>query len=96
MIFGRIKIINSVYITLYVTQSGSFIMSIVAAALAPHPPHLVYADNPPQNEPTSTGGWEGLRWGYERLRKRWDQLDFDVIVLGHWIFDLIVLGIDLI
>ena len=61
-------------------------MSIVAAALAPHPPHLVYADNPPQNEPTSTGGWEGLRWGYERLRKRWDQLDFDVIVVHspHW------------
>ena len=61
-------------------------MSIVAAALAPHPPHLVYADNPPQNEPTSTGGWEGLRWGYERLRKRWDQLDFDVIIVHspHW------------
>ena len=52
-------------------------MSIVAGALVPHPPHLVYADNPPQNEPTSTGGWEGLRWGYERLRRRWDHLDFD-------------------
>ena len=23
---------------------------IVAGCLAPHPPHLVYADNPPQNE----------------------------------------------
>ena len=41
-------------------------MSIVAAAW--HlTPTSVYADNPPQNEPTSTGGWEGLRWGYERL-----------------------------
>jgi 2-aminophenol/2-amino-5-chlorophenol 1,6-dioxygenase beta subunit len=59
---------------------------IVLGALAPHPPHLVYADNPPQNEPTSEGGWEVLRWGYERLRKTLDQLDFDVIVVHspHW------------
>ena len=42
---------------------------IVAGVLAPHPPHLVYADNPRQNEPRSEGGWEGLRWAYERLRK---------------------------
>ena len=41
---------------------------IVMGALAPHPPHLVYAENPPQNEATSEGGWEELRWGYERLR----------------------------
>ena len=34
---------------------------IVAGLLAPHPPHLVYAENPPQNEPTSEGGWEQLR-----------------------------------
>jgi len=59
---------------------------IVAGALAPHPPHLVYAENPPQNEPTSEGGWETLRWGYQRLRKKWDQLDYDVIVVHspHW------------
>ena len=31
---------------------------IVMGALAPHPPHLVYAENPPQNEPTAEGGWE--------------------------------------
>ena len=31
---------------------------IVAGALAPHPPHLVYAQNPPQNEPRSEGGWK--------------------------------------
>ncbi len=42
---------------------------IIAGVLAPHPPHLVYADNPPQNEPRSEGGWDQLRWGYERLRK---------------------------
>ena len=33
---------------------------IVMGALAPHPPHLVYAENPPQNEATSEGGWEEL------------------------------------
>ena len=42
---------------------------IVAGCLAPHPPHLVYAENPEQNEPVSEGGWEQLRWGYERLRE---------------------------
>ena len=42
---------------------------IVAGCLAPHPPHLVYAENPPQNEPIAEGGWEQLRWGYERLRE---------------------------
>lgn len=42
---------------------------IVAGCLAPHPPHLVYAENPPQNEPVAEGGWEQLRWGYERLRE---------------------------
>jgi 2-aminophenol/2-amino-5-chlorophenol 1,6-dioxygenase beta subunit len=30
---------------------------IVAGYLAPHPPHLIYAENPPQNEPRSRGGW---------------------------------------
>ncbi len=43
--------------------------AILAGVLAPHPPHLVYADNPPQNEPYAECGWEELRWGYERLRK---------------------------
>lgn len=59
---------------------------IVAAALAPHPPHLVYAENPPQNEPRAEGGWEGLRWGYERLRKDLARVDHDVLVVlsPHW------------
>ena len=61
-------------------------MSIVAGALAPHPPHLVYAENPPQNEPRSECGWENLRWGYERMRKDFDALELDVIVVlsPHW------------
>lgn len=59
---------------------------IVAAALTPHPPHLVYAENPPQNEPNSTGGWEGLRNGYRKLRESWKELEFDVIIVHspHW------------
>ena len=58
--------------------------SIVGGVIAPHPPHLVYAENPPQNEAHSEGGWEVLRWGYERLRA--DLPDFDVMVLlsPHW------------
>ncbi len=60
--------------------------SIVAGVLAPHPPHLVYADNPPQNEPVAECGWETLRWGYERLRKDLDRLEFDTLVVlsPHW------------
>lgn len=61
---------------------------IVAGYLAPHPPHLVYADNPPQNEPRSKGGWEGLRWAYDELRKKLKkELKPDVIVVHapHWI-----------
>ena len=60
--------------------------SIVAGALAPHPPHLVYAENPPQNEPKAECGWEMLRWGYERMRKDLDALDYDCIVVlsPHW------------
>jgi 2-aminophenol/2-amino-5-chlorophenol 1,6-dioxygenase subunit beta len=59
---------------------------IVAGALAPHPPHLVYADNPEQNEPRAECGWETLRWGYERLRRDLDALDYDVLVVmsPHW------------
>src|SRR5690606_31676252 len=50
------------------------------------PPHLVYAENPPQNEPRSEGGWETLRWGYERLRKLVEEKNIDVIVVHspHW------------
>lgn len=59
---------------------------IVAGALAPHPPHLVYGDNPKQNEAKSEGGWEVLRWGYERLRKDLEKTDYDVLVVlsPHW------------
>ncbi len=59
---------------------------IVAAALAPHPPHLVYAANPPQNEPKSECGWENLRWAYERLENNLKKIDFDTIVImtPHW------------
>ena len=59
---------------------------IVAGALAPHPPHLVYAANPPQNEPRSECGWEMLRWGYEKLSADIAALKPDVFVLlsPHW------------
>ena len=59
---------------------------IVAGALAPHPPHIVYAENPPQNEPKAECGWETIRWGYERLRKSLDKLDYDVLIVHspHW------------
>ncbi|MGE3973629.1 MAG: tRNA U-34 5-methylaminomethyl-2-thiouridine biosynthesis protein [Bdellovibrionales bacterium] len=59
---------------------------IVAGVLAPHPPHLVYAENPPQNEPKSECGWEELRWGYERCRKTINASDYDVIIVHtpHW------------
>ena len=59
---------------------------IVAGILAPHPPHLVYAENPPQNEPRSEGGWDVLRWGYERLRKNLKAKKPDVYIVHspHW------------
>ena len=59
---------------------------IVAGCLAPHPPHLVYAENPPQNEPKAECGWESLRWAYERLRKSLAQIDYDVLIVHspHW------------
>lgn len=59
---------------------------IVAGALAPHPPHLVYAENPVQNEPKAECGWETLRWGYERLRDTLKRTPHDVIVVmsPHW------------
>jgi 2-aminophenol/2-amino-5-chlorophenol 1,6-dioxygenase subunit beta len=60
--------------------------SIVYGALAPHPPHLVYAENPPQNEPRAECGWEELRWGYERMRKELARLQYDTLVVlsPHW------------
>lgn len=59
---------------------------IVAGCLAPHPPHLVYAENPPQNEPKAECGWENLRWAYERLRKSLSTIDYDVLIVHspHW------------
>jgi 2-aminophenol/2-amino-5-chlorophenol 1,6-dioxygenase subunit beta len=60
--------------------------SIVAGVLAPHPPHLVYAENPPQNEPKAECGWEELRWGYERLRRSLADREYDVLIVHspHW------------
>lgn len=59
---------------------------IVAGALAPHPPHLVYAENPPQNEPKAECGWETLRWGYESLRANLAKIDYDAVMIlsPHW------------
>ncbi|OGT82776.1 MAG: tRNA U-34 5-methylaminomethyl-2-thiouridine biosynthesis protein [Gammaproteobacteria bacterium RIFCSPLOWO2_02_FULL_61_13] len=61
--------------------------SIVAGFLAPHPPHLVYGENPPQNEPRSKGGWEQLRWAYERARTSLEELKPDVLLVHspHWV-----------
>lgn len=60
---------------------------IVAGFLAPHPPHLVYGENPPQNEPKSQCGWEQLRWAYERARQSIESLRPDVLLVHspHWI-----------
>ena len=59
---------------------------IVAGVLAPHPPHLVYAENPPQNEPEADCGWEVLRWGYAACRKNIERLRPDVLLVHspHW------------
>lgn len=60
--------------------------SIIAGFLAPHPPHLVYGENPPQNRVRSQGGWEVLRWAYEGCRKTLERLKPDVILVHspHW------------
>ena len=60
---------------------------ILAGFLAPHPPHLVYGENPPQNEPRSKGGWEPLRWAYERARKNLEEYKPDVLLVHspHWV-----------
>jgi 2-aminophenol/2-amino-5-chlorophenol 1,6-dioxygenase beta subunit len=59
---------------------------IVAGVLAPHPPHLVYGENPVQNEPKSECGWEELRWAYERCRKSVLATKPDVLLVHspHW------------
>jgi 2-aminophenol/2-amino-5-chlorophenol 1,6-dioxygenase subunit beta len=74
-----------------VPSSGSppgIAAGIVAGYLAPHPPHLIYAENPPQNEPRSQGGWDVLRWGYEELRRRMsarERPDVLIVHAPHWI-----------
>ena len=47
---------------------------------------MVYAENPEQNEPVAEGGWEQLRWGYERLRESLSEIEYDAIVIlsPHW------------
>jgi 2-aminophenol/2-amino-5-chlorophenol 1,6-dioxygenase beta subunit len=59
---------------------------IIAGVLAPHPPHLVYAENPERNEPHAECGWENLRWGYERCRKNILAKKPDVLIVHspHW------------
>ncbi len=59
---------------------------IIAGFLAPHPPHLVYGENPPQNRVKSQGGWEPLRWAYEHCRESIQRLKPDVILVHspHW------------
>tara|TARA_B100001123_G_scaffold437711_1_gene570576 strand:+ start:2598 stop:3503 length:906 start_codon:yes stop_codon:yes gene_type:complete len=59
---------------------------VVLGCLAPHPPHVVYAENPEQNEPFSEGGWEALRWGYNMLARKLKEIDYDCIVVltPHW------------
>ena len=54
---------------------------IIASFLAPHPPHLVFGENPERNEPRSSGGWEMLRWAYEDCRARIRGLRPDVILV---------------
>jgi 2-aminophenol/2-amino-5-chlorophenol 1,6-dioxygenase beta subunit len=59
---------------------------ILGGWLAPHPPHLVYGENPPQNEPRSRGGWESLRWAYDACRAKLKAQKPDVILVHspHW------------
>lgn len=59
---------------------------IVSGVLAPHPPHLVYAENPPNNAPRAECGWENLRWAYERCRKSVLAHKPDVLLVHspHW------------
>lgn len=64
------------------TKNGS----IISGWLAPHPPHLVYGENPPQNKPKSRGGWESLRFAYDSCRRQMKEKKPDVIIVHspHW------------
>jgi 2-aminophenol/2-amino-5-chlorophenol 1,6-dioxygenase beta subunit len=64
------------------TKNGS----VISGWLAPHPPHLVYGENPPQNEPKSRGGWESLRFAYDSCRRQMKEKKPDVIIVHspHW------------
>lgn len=61
---------------------------IVTGCIAPHPPHLVYAANPEQNEPRSSGAgaWKPLHDAYARLRESIQDNEYDVIIVHtpHW------------
>lgn len=59
---------------------------ILSGWLAPHPPHLVYGENPPQNEPRSRGGWENLRFAYDACRQSLREKKPDVLIVHspHW------------
>jgi len=59
---------------------------ILAGVLAPHPPHLVYADKTPRNEAQGECGWENLRWGYEKCRANILAMKPDVFLIHtpHW------------
>jgi 2-aminophenol/2-amino-5-chlorophenol 1,6-dioxygenase subunit beta len=61
---------------------------IVRGCLAPHPPHLVYAANPEQNEPKSSGAgaWKTLLDGYAAMRESLAESEYDVIIVHtpHW------------
>jgi 2-aminophenol/2-amino-5-chlorophenol 1,6-dioxygenase subunit beta len=67
---------------------GSTTGTVVSGCLAPHPPHLLYAMNPPQNEPEATGAgaWKSLLDGYDSLRESIANKEFDVIIVHtpHW------------
>lgn len=67
-------------------HSGRKMGAILSGWLAPHPPHLVYGENPPQNEPKSRGGWETLRHAYDACRQHVKVQKPDVIVVHspHW------------
>ncbi len=60
--------------------------NIVAGVLAPHPPHLVYAEKTSRNEVHGECGWESLRWAYENCRKNILALKPDVLLIHtpHW------------
>jgi 2-aminophenol/2-amino-5-chlorophenol 1,6-dioxygenase beta subunit len=62
--------------------------TIVAGCLSPHPPHLVYAANPIQNEPeaSGSGAWRPLIEGYDSLRESLAAKEFDVMLIHtpHW------------